>query len=430
MLDLQEAAPDALRCPNCGSGIEGTSSHTGYSVARCACRELPTAEGVLVSQPTELRIRLLAALAANDHARARGLILGKHARKARFYEVLGVRPTFHRFVRHRVLGQAFERAPIAAITGRFGPQRHIQSVTAAAEWNIYMRHRFVAPPMLSVIALLGLLRNRHGLVLDAPCGMGHLSFLIGKLFPPQRLIAMDLSPAFIYSTRRFFAPNLHSGITHDMNMPLPLSDGAFGAIFCLDAFHYVDDRAQLAAEFMRILRDDGVCVLSHVHNSQRPISYAGNPLTPAEYASLFDGFHVRVVPEAYLVDAYVNNEPVDLSRRFSDEELSQHTALHVIAARSQEALQVVQPVRNELIDSATNPRLSGLYRMRRNNGQIVFQRRLPQSLGTEYGRLREILDETVTIPASDLVGENGRLIFRNPRQLLEKHVLVDVPRDY
>jgi SAM-dependent methyltransferase len=303
-------------------------------------------------------------------------------------------------------------------------------VAAAAQWNIYIRHRLVQPPMMSIVALLGLVKNGEGLVLDAPCGMGHLSFLLGKLVPQQRLVCMDLSPPFVYAVRRFFAPDVGAAVVHNMNNPLPLADASFGAIFCSDSFHYVENRRGLAREFMRVLRDDGVCVISHAHNRLHRTAYAGYPLAPAEYASLFEGFHVRVVPERVLVDAYVNHAPVDLSRTYDEPELNRHPFLHVIAAKSAEALGQVPPVRGQLLDAASNPRVSGLYHMTRRGDTVVFERRLPEGLELEYAAFGDILPPSVSVPASEVRTDNGRVRFANERELLERHVLVDVPEDF
>jgi hypothetical protein len=57
---------------------------------------------------------------------------------------------------------------------------------------------------------------------------------------------MDLDPESAYAARRFFIPNAAAVLVWDMNEPLSLQDGSIGAIFCLDAFHYVTDKQALA----------------------------------------------------------------------------------------------------------------------------------------------------------------------------------------
>lgn len=419
-----------LVCPVCGERPAFQSLKAECVLARCACRELPLAFGVLVPDAGPLQSALVAAIRAGDRARARDLILDRHARKARLLRMLRIRPTFEQFVRHRLISELVNWLDLRPLLEKLPPKRIMQTIAAAAQWNIYIRHRFSAPPMLSITTLFGLLRDRAGLVLDAPCGMGHLSFLISKLFPARRLVCMDLEPAFVYSARRFFVPGAAAAIVHDMNHPLPLASEAFGAIFCADAFHYVENRAGLAREFMRVLHDNGICVLAHVHNSLRHTSYAGQPLSPREYASLFAGCHVRIFPETYLVDAYLDNRPLDLTRRFTEQELNSHRVLDVIAAKSPGAFAVVPPSRDALIAAARNPRVSGLYEARGSGDDIVYQRNIPEGLRAEYAQFREILPRIVSFPFKSITSRNGRPHFENQRELLEKHVLVDVPEDY
>src|SRR5688572_16365307 len=429
--EAQTGATSILRCPDCREHPRQLPLGPGAGIARCACREYPMAEGVLVTEPGALHERLLEALRVGDMRRAKRLLIGSHARKAVLLEAMGVRQTFERFVRHRALSELVHRFNLAPALHKLSPRALFGRVAAAAQWNTYIRHRFVQPQMMSILPLLGLVRGREGPVMDAPCGMGHLAFLLGKLVPPERLVCMDLSGAFVYSTRRFFMPRLGAGVVHNMNRPLPLADASLAAAFCLDAFHYVENRPQLAREFMRVVRDDGVVVIAHLHNRLHRTDYAGYPLSPSEYLQLFDGHTVRLVPEEALLEAYVTNRPVDLSQPVPEQELNRHKYLHLVAAKSEAALGRVGPVRDALIDAARNPRVSGLYRMRHGeNGTLVFERDVPEGLLEHHERLADVLPARHTMPASAYRAVNGRPRFDNERELLERHILVDVPEDY
>jgi SAM-dependent methyltransferase len=417
-----------LRCAECGETFE-IEADAGYGQARCGCRVVPIAAGVVIADRGGLQTRVSDAN-HRDRRAARQLILGKHGPRMRWLERLGIRPTFERYVRHRLASDLISALHLRRLLQKV-PSRHVsKTLVAAAQWNPYMRHRFSSPSLLAVIPLLGLVREHPGLVLDAPCGMGHLSFLLGKLVSPDRLVCMDLSPAFAYSARRFFVPNTLAAVVHDMNLPLPLHDETFGAVFCADAFHYVGDRVSLAREFIRILRPDGVIVIAHAHNRLQPNAYAGHAMSPSEYVGLFEGCHVRVVPERYVLDCYLDNKPLDLTRQFSDKEMEESPALDIVAAKSPQVLTVVPPVRDRLIDASRNPRLSGLYRMHRRSGRIAFERRIPDGLRDDFAEYRPILAPTVSVPETSLVRENGRQRFTNQRELMEAHVLVDVPDDY
>jgi hypothetical protein len=123
-------------------------------------------------------------------------------------------------------------------------------------------------------------------------------------------------------------------------------------------------------------------VIAHAHNRLQSNAYAGHAMAPAEYIRLFEDHPVRAFPESYVLDAYLDNMPLDLTRQFSEEELNRSPALVIVAAKSTDVFSVVPPVRDRLIDAARNPRLSGLYRMRHRAGQIVFERNIPSACAT------------------------------------------------
>jgi SAM-dependent methyltransferase len=391
---------------------------------------MPMAQGVLVVEPGDMQRRLLCALRNGNRQQARRIVMGSHARKAFCCAAMGLRPTFRRFVRHRLLSMGVDGLGLRPLLERLGPGGLAETLAAAAQWNIYIRHRFQAPVMLSIASLLGLARDCDGLVLDAPCGMGHLAFMISKLIDPQRIVCMDAASAFLYSTRRFFAPHAAAAVVHDMNNPLPLADKQFGAIFCVDAFHYIEQRAKLAGEFMRILRDDGVLVLVQVHNRLQHNTYAGHPLSPAEYAALFPGAHVRIFPETDLVRAYLDDRPLDLSRQIPEAELDRHRLLNVVATRSAARLAPLPSMRHALNAAARNPRLSELYRMRQAGGRVHFRRVLPDVLRSDFDSYPELLPPSHCIPSDQVLTAGARTTFADPMALLHRHVLVDLPDNY
>ena len=445
---LQVADPlSILLCPACRRSFRLVQGGDGTGLAACACGENPFVEGVFVAHdggptaragvarragpgPQALHARLRAAVRAGDGQAARHLLLGSYARRVRLMERLGVRLTFRRFLRRGMLARLIGTGGLYGVVEKLPPQSFTERVLMSAQFSLYMRHRFCAPSFLSAIPLLGLVRGARGLVLDAPCGMGHLAYTLTKLVPPSRLVCMDLLPAHAFSARRFFAPGALAAIAHDMNEPLPLVGGAFSAIFCSDAFHYVTNKAQLAREFMRLLGDDGVLAILHLHNRLQHNPAAGDPLSPAEYARLFEGFAVRLYPERHLVDAYLADSPLDLGAECSEGELNEASALALVAAKSPAAFRVVPSVREQLLAAAHTPRLNELYRRRRRGGQIILQRRLPRTLVAEYPRLVDALPERAVVPAGGVRRDGGWLRFTDERRLLRQHVLLDLPVDY
>lgn len=420
----------ALECPSCREALVPQEQERGWGAARCRCGEMPLAAGVLMADRGERERQILSAVRARDYSKARAMVLGKFAARVRLMESLGIEVTFRRFIRHTILSRTVNALGIRRILERMPPARLGKNLAASAQFNAYIRHRFSAPWTLGMVGMLGLLEARDGLVLDAPCGMGHLASLIAKRIDPRRIVCMDIAPGFVYSTRRFFVPDALATVACDMNKPLPLADDRFSLIFCFDSFQHMYDKAQIARDFMRILRDDGVLVIGRSPNRFYPHLYSDQALTPAEHVELFKGFQVRVFPEGYLTDQYLAGGSIDLNRRFADGELDRAKALDLVVAKSESALRPVPNISTKLLDAAQNPRLNSLYHVRRRGGTLLLDLMVPEALAEEYGRFPQILPKQVTIADSDVRQVDGRLEFARQRELLEQHVLEDLPADY
>src|SRR3954453_4285048 len=96
-----------LACPHCREPIALEMKSAQSGIGRCACRQWPIAEGVMLypddgDGPAR---QLLDAIAHEDSARARRIVLGRHATRVKAAGAVGMRMTFGRFVRHRVMGE-------------------------------------------------------------------------------------------------------------------------------------------------------------------------------------------------------------------------------------------------------------------------------------------------------------------------------------
>ena len=86
-------------------------------------------------------------------------------------------------------------------------------------------------------------------VLDVGCGRGHVGGFVERR--GGRYVGMDL-----LVSRRGFTMVLADGAD------LPFRDGAFDAVFCVDAFEHFPDPVQAAREFRRVLAPGGFVFLS------------------------------------------------------------------------------------------------------------------------------------------------------------------------
>ena len=422
--------PAVLVCPRCDASIQWDLRDPAYGIGRCPCGEMPLAAGVVLTGADARAATALEAIRGGDFRGARRLVLGRFARRVRVIESLGMRLTFRRFLRHTLLGRAADLWPVQRLLEWRGLRSLGSKLTAAGQFNTYLRHRLCTPGLLGMVGLLGMLDGRRGLVLDAPCGFGHLSYLISKLIDPRRIVCTDRSAAHAYAARRFFVPHARAALAADLCRPLPLPDRAFAMIFCVDGLQYLHDKRAAVRSFMRLLRDDGVLVIGHSPNPAFPAAYLDHALTPAQHRELFKGHHVRMFPGGYLPSQHLSGEPVDLARRFTEAELEAAPMWDVIVANSASTFRSVPNVSQRMADAATNPQLNEMYRMRRTGTSVILRRRLPRVLADECRRFPQILPPHLELPTDWVSSARGRLTFANPAQLLRQYVLLDVPDEH
>lgn len=343
-------------------------------------------------------------------------------------ELTRIRVTFRRYLRHVVLARLLAGQTAGEFCQRYSRNRFMKPFWGAGQWHLYMQHRFVSPSFLAARAALGLIQDRDGLILDAPCGMGHFSHYLAKMTDPARIVAMDLDPESAYAAQRFFIPNAAAVLTWDMNKRLPLQDGSVGAIFCLDAFHYVTEKRSLAYEFIRVLSDNGVIAILHLHNRMQDNPTPGTPLSPDEYADLFSGNSVRMYPEDHFLRAQLLNDSIDLSQSAPREDLNKAAALVLIVAKDPNVLSKLSPTGALLADRASNPRLGDLYIAKKADGKVIFERDVPPTLRGEFPSIDEVLPER-WVTAAPLTSRR-RSLLADQKDLLQHNVFIDFPDDY
>jgi len=124
-------------------------------------------------------------------------------------------------------------------------------------------------------------------VLDAGCGVGYGTSVLGRV--ARRVLGVDRDVASVdYARGRYAAPNVEFQVG-DL-LALGLDDRSFDVVTSFEVLEHLRDQECFLAELARILRPDGVLVLSTPHVAQttdRP----GNPfhereLSRADFAAL------------------------------------------------------------------------------------------------------------------------------------------------
>ena len=160
----------------------------------------------------------------------------------------------------------------------------------------YFAHRWSDPTFLSGLALAEAHWTDPASVFELACGAGHFLREFARFCP--EVTGADVVFAKLWLARRFVAPQARL-LCFDAAQPWPLPDRAAGLLFCHDAFYFLPQKPQIAAEMRRVAT--GPILVGHAHNALVDNLSSGAPLAPAEYAGLFEA--PRLYDDAVLTGA-------------------------------------------------------------------------------------------------------------------------------
>src|SRR5579862_8082411 len=103
-------------------------------------------------------------------------------------------------------------------------------------------------------------------VLEVGCGRGGGASHIFERFSPRALTGVDLAkPAIVMARQRYGRPGLHFAIADAED--LPYADGSFDAVLNVESSHCYPDVGRFLSEVHRVLRPDGVLLLTDFRSS-------------------------------------------------------------------------------------------------------------------------------------------------------------------
>jgi SAM-dependent methyltransferase len=382
---------------------------------------------VLIPRPEVVDDKTLAAARAGNAVTARPYLTGKFDKRVQLQERRGERATFRGYLRHGILAAALETAPGAWLAGRLASNRRVHTLSAAALFYHYMKFRFSTPSHRAALPLLWMLdRDGSAPVLDAACGMGHVAFEMSKAVGEQRVVCADLNGAHAFSARRFFVPGAAAVFKADLSQRWPMPDGVFSAVILSDALPYIDDKAAVAREMMRVVRDDGFVALPHLFNGLSPSQFAAGAWSPSQYTQLFEGYATRIFPESHFATAQLTGGELDLTGGFPDEVIRASPALVLIAAKSEAVFRVYKGQRFRPSPETSKTEVCEFYRQTSHGASVSIERHIPKRFLSFHAELLDSLPQRMELKRSEAAG--GR--FLDEEALVARGILVDLPAAY
>lgn len=398
-----------LRCPYCGGRFdgEGRAPEVGaLAVISCACCAYPVIDGIPVLRLADEVSEAIRAVERGDAAAARRAVLDLPPARHDDFE-------------------AVRRGEVANFVTA------VRRVLPDGEGDYYAL-RFGDPTFVAADTIVRTIGRRvpeaTGPMVDVCGGCGHLTWTLSQVARERRWpapILVDGSYWRLWLARRFVAPDA-AVLCADANHPLPLASGAATLAVCNDAAHYVWGKRTLATEMMRVAGPKGWVAWTHVHSALGDNATAGNTLTPAHYATLFDERRVLAASDEALVDAALAGHALPW-KTVEGASLESVAALALVAA----------PHGGDLMLPAHPPSLvegghvvrNPCYAEERHDGRTTWRLRLPTpDYEREFGALRRYLPEALEWPDAEI--SDLEALARQRPDLLARRVLLQVPDEY
>ncbi|MDQ3009561.1 MAG: methyltransferase domain-containing protein [Acidobacteriota bacterium] len=404
---------DILRCPFCGSRLEMEEGESleqdGEEVANgivfCQCSAYPVVAGIPVFTADYLA----------DSAR-------EHLAKGEREQALLVMLSLDDEARQTAFRSFIEKG------GEASYQEGVDVLCPDAE-GTYFIYRFSDPTFVVGSTLLRAVGS------DARCwtkraidlcgGSGHLTRVLCEAGKGAEVVLADAYFWKLWLAKQITAPDCQP-VCCDANNPLPFARDAFSLAVCSDAFHYIWSKRLLSGEMMRIA-GEGVVVLSHIHNALAENYSAGMPLAPEWWRNLFAELNPRLFKESEVFESVMMRQPVDLSRKYCDEDLKEEAALSLIATKLDGLFRVYEQASASEVSGVlcVNP----LYKIEQKGETAVLKLEFPSpEYEEEFGGCKRYLPERVEVSAEVL--KESSAVNGEVQRLIERRVLLDLPSGY
>jgi SAM-dependent methyltransferase/uncharacterized protein YbaR (Trm112 family) len=424
-----------MKCPYCGTDFEIDevySENEGEIIngcVKCECNEYPILEGIVILKNTHTKEYIINYLKKEKTEKAVALSFGNYTNDiCKVADFIEPKP-FGKLFKKNLL--SFVNSYSKKIYKRY-PNKSLSfcDVLGNGSFENYLKHRFSSQTFWSLYPFIKLLRKKRKRILDMCCGAGHASFVISKYVNPDELICVDGEFKSLYLAKKYFSNAEFINI--DANYSLPFKDDIFSSVLMMDAFHYVDARALLAKEFERVLNKEGMLLLLHLHNALVENIAAGKPLSPSTWKGMFD-LDVIALPEKSIVEDFILSDKLDLSKKYSEEELNSSNAIIMIGGVDSDCFDELWEDILE-IKIKENLIINPIYKMKAEGDKILLEREFPSEFfRREYPLTEKYLPKKCEINKKFVKGRSVCVSSSDEIEiddLMRKVVVINVPKNY
>jgi SAM-dependent methyltransferase len=425
---------NGLSCPICGRSLALRESFVKkgdevfYGTVGCGCNEYPILDGILVLRSDGLSRWAVKALAEHNFAGALLLLikwdapvfsslLPKNANTI----IINVLQFLAKLSKKHFALEA-DCLTFCQLVEKLGLGRY----------GNYLTHRFSCHTFWNVYALLPLLDEVGGPILDFGCGAGHASFVFSHFLQPSNIFCVDANFFNLFLAKEYCVNSQF--VCVDEGSSLPFANSFFSLVFCLDAFHYVKSKLATSMELQRILKNRGAIVMAHLHNALRHNINPGTPLPASSYSKLFDSLKTVTFPEDQLLLSFLCEDLVALRDTCSQRDIDSFNTVTLIACHSQELFKEYHEVKRYLFSMKEFLIINPLYKLIQSGDDYFLKRVNPDRIFMkEFYLTEKILPQVMNIKKTTIeaiMTKRYECYEKEISKLIESFVLVDVPNRY
>jgi SAM-dependent methyltransferase/uncharacterized protein YbaR (Trm112 family) len=300
-----------------------------------------------------------------------------------------------------------------------------------AEAFNYFVFRPGQPRHLVALSLASIIQNPARPILDLACGQGHIVRNLLRRAGAQGVVGADPNFMGLYVAKMFIAPQADY-VCCATDGPLPFPDGFFSTAFCSDAFHYFVKKAATIRELKRLTREDGLIILTWVHNAHIRVAHDGLPLPPEAYEALVDDIPHRLIADREVLARYRQKRGPALATAHDVDDLTDAPVLSILASHRTDVFKDYGSF-EEWPHGQGHLSLNPLYEIGRvpHRDEIELLRRFPSDFyATDHAESKEYLPQSVKIPSQVLEDLNHNKRTADIDALIDRCVVLDVPERY
>jgi len=433
-----------LRCPFCGGPLNGmennvTSNAMESGVLTCDCSRFPVVAGIPILKRDRISEQAMSLLEEGRYWEALLILIQPGGMLLpsiwRLSSCLPLGNQLRSFAHQKRVQHWRDR--IADLLHRMDSGERVtvsellEAYYSDKEHYHYFALRFGQPRYLVALSFTQLLRCPNKPILDVCCGQGHVTRSLVQQANGQRVIGVDRSFWNLYVAKRWIAPEADY-VCCSADHGLPFAEKVFSAVFSSDAFHYIVDKRSCVQEFQRIM-EDGVIVLTWVHNKCVRVAHDGVPLSPGGYHALFQGIPHRIVADDEVLSRYFGKQGPNLSVQPDTALLNQTPLLSIVASTRQDIFREYGAF-EEPPHAKGRLGINPLYTREMDqgeNGNIRLHRRFPSRFyEVEHPEYKKYMPETVELSSttlSDLAGERRTAAIE---QLIDRCIVLGLPNHF